>query len=55
MDREDHVQIEVVPLKDSTAANLVKTMQSLQKKGAGAAANSPSKSRVSADERTNSI
>ena len=55
MDREDDEQIEVVPLKHSTAINLVKTMQSLQKKGAGGAASSPSKSRVSADERTNSI
>jgi general secretion pathway protein D len=54
MDRADDEQIEVVPLKHSTAANLVKTMQSLQKKGTGATA-APSKSRVSADERTNSI
>ena len=52
MDREDDEQIEVVPLKHSVAVNLVKTMQSLQKKGEGAG---PSKSRVSADERTNSL
>ena len=54
MDRADDEEIEVVPLKHSNASNLVKTMQSLQKKGAGAAP-APSKSRVSADERTNSI
>ncbi len=54
MDRADDEEIEVVPLKHSTATNLVKTMQSLQKKGQGATP-APSKSRVSADERTNSI
>jgi len=52
MDREDDEQIEVVKLAHATATKLVETMRSLDKKGEKAA---PSATRVSADERTNSV
>lgn len=52
MDREDDEQIEVVKLSHATASKLVETMRSLDKKGEKAA---PSTTRVSADERTNSV
>lgn len=52
MDRADDEELEVVPLKYASAKNLAQTIQQLQQSSVKGA---PTKNKISADERTNSL
>ncbi len=52
VDRESDVEMDIIPLEHASAAEIVRILDSLQKRGQ---ANSPTETTVLADERTNSV
>lgn len=52
VDRESDVEMEIIPLEHASAVEIVRILDSLQKRGQ---ANSPTETTVLADERTNSV